>query len=744
MVATTPDLFGWEPPARDEVSADQIAAALSITVDGVYKRARRNGWPGRKAGKAHSWLYDVNALPNDIQKALRIQRYKALASDQNQVATLVDDGVKEAAAAAPMSISEEGHIRRDVRLAILALFDRFCAETGQRGKPARIAFTQLYNQPGALAVPDWMRAGKATVSPNSIANWDKTRDVGHINALGGAYSAARKGTSVFDLSGEIHAHITAGILKGRRISARDLRDELAMVFGELVEVVLPISGEIGQKPLPTTRSLERWIANWISENKELVVRETDPDRWRSGYRVAVGDLYGWVKAPNQLWEIDASPADLLLTDGRYSLYVLLDIYTRRIMILVTKTPRTEAALLLLKRGIETWGKPHMVRTDRGSDFVSADAKRFFALLRIIHDECDAYNPQQKGGVERHVKTVQHSFITQLPGFVGHNVAERKVIEARKSFDQRLGQSERDAFEVALTRDDLQAKIDDWCEYVYAQRPHDGLKGKTPWAMANDYTGEIVRIDDPARIGMLLAPAPKGTEGRNGIRTVTKKGIRVENAHFWDEALVLFMRKPVFVRMDPHDMGLIWVFTEDHSEFICKAINVEREGINREELAQAGKMLQKDYLADLRAKYRAGRRGFKPHALVDRKIMEAKAQATKVITFARPSTTTSTPALDAIGIAQTAGQAITSKPVSAAEAARTARIAAELSKPADIVPLNTKSQQFARAVELERQEAEGVELSDADAKWLKIFRNGPVYRSRMRVAEDHGLEAALAI
>lgn len=727
-----------------EVSAEVIAAALAISVDGVYKRARRNNWPGRKNGKSHSWHYALDGLPQDVQTAIRVQRYKHLAADQQQVAALVDDGVKQAAALVDAPIGEEGQLRRDARLAILTLFDRFCAETGKSGKPSRIAFAKLYNDDGVLAVPAWVRQAKATISPNSLSNWDALRESGRLNALGGAYSAARKGTSVFDLSSAIHAHIIAGILKGRKISAPDLLAELRMAFGAEVEVVMPGTGEVKARPLPTARSLERWIANWKAENEELIVRETNPDRWKSGWRVAIGDLYGWVKRPNQLWEIDASPADLLLTDGRYSLYVLIDIYTRRIMVLVTKTPRTEAALLLLKRGIEAWGKPETVRTDRGSDFISADARRFFALLRIIHDDCDAYSPEQKGGVERHVKTVQHSIIAQLPGFVGHSVAERKVIEARKSFAQRLGQSDRDAFEVALTRDDLQAKLDDWAEYIYARRPHGGLDGKSPWQMASEWTGPIVRIDDPARIGLLLAPAPKGSKGRDGIRIVTKKGISVETARFWHQALVLYMRKPVFVRLDPHDMGVIWVFSEDHSEFVCKAVNVERGGIDRAAMAAEAHAAQQACQAESRARYRSARRGFRPHVLVERRLAEAKAAATKVVTLPRPTETTSTPALDAIGVAMASGQPLPSKPVSAAEQARQARLEAEMNRPAEVVQLNTKAAQFARAVDLEQRLQAGEAVSEADQRWLNTFRAGAVYRSRMRIVQEHGLEAALAV
>ena len=54
---------------------------------------------------------------------------------------------------------------------------------------------------------------------------------------------------------------------------------------------------------------------------------------------------------NEVWQIDASPADMLTTDGRFTLYVCEDIYSRRLISLVTKTPRAAAVGLLIRKAI---------------------------------------------------------------------------------------------------------------------------------------------------------------------------------------------------------------------------------------------------------------------------------------------------------------------------------------------------------------------------------------------------------
>ncbi|WP_425646786.1 hypothetical protein [Agrobacterium leguminum] len=52
------------------------------------------------------------------------------------------------------------------------------------------------------------------------------------------------------------------------------------------------------------------------------------------------------------------------------------------------------------------------------------------------------SPEQKGHVERIIKTFQHEVGPQLSGYIGHSVADRKAIEGRKSFAQRLGADDR--------------------------------------------------------------------------------------------------------------------------------------------------------------------------------------------------------------------------------------------------------------------------------------------------------------
>jgi len=774
----------WKSAAGWAAEAKAIGVAPKVmpgSTQGVIDKANRENWPYRdRADSGGGREYLLSDLPPAFRQALtddrKAKKFAILAQHAADLeattplmsATAITAATRQHQHVSPIAPAEgKGAERRDVRLSIINLYALWLLQSNTPdGSTGRLRFADLYNsaqdvgdgqsfEAGLevagrryfLAVPAWVLKAKPHVSPASIFNWQKLAKNAQGEALGGRY-AKRK--SALDMSARVRDAILGSVLKGRDISMNQMRDEIVAEFGEKVEIITD-DGEVLQRDVPSAGQIGRWINAWKIENADFLLHSINPDKWKSKNRIAIGDLYGWVERPNQLWEIDASPADLLLleddgrTSGRYTLYVLIDIFTRRIMVLVTKTAATAGALLLLKKGIEAWGKPEMVRTDQGSDFISQEARRFFGLLNIIHDDCTAYSPEQKAGVERHVKTVQHGIINLLPGFIGHSVSERQKIEAVKAFSGRLGQSEREAFAITMTRDDLQATLNDWTEFKYAHSPHGGLKGETPFNKAVRWPGKLVRIGDPERLAMLLSPVPKNGSKGAGIRTVTKKGVQVEEAHFYAKALLLFMGKDVFVRMDPEDMGQVWVFKADHSEFICKATNIERLGVGRAAAAAEAKAHQNERMKELRAEGRRLKAACKPHKFVKRMLLKAKTDNSSVIHIGdRQSIPFSNPALDAIGVAMRSGQPIQASPVSEGQQEKIDALAVELSRPkAEVVTLSPKGAQVRRALEIERRLVGGLDVDERDRTWLASFKRSATYQSFQLMAKDFGVEEALA-
>ena len=130
---------------------------------------------------------------------------------------------------------------------------------------------------------------------------------------------------------------------------------------------------------------------------------------------------------------------------------------------MTKTPRAVGVGELIRKCINKWGIPELIKTDNGSDFKANATQRLLAALSIDVDYCDAYSPEQKGVVERSIKTFQHDLPVICPGFIGHNVTDRKRIEGQRSFAARLGMDDDKIFNVSLSMNDMQKLADFWAD-----------------------------------------------------------------------------------------------------------------------------------------------------------------------------------------------------------------------------------------------------------------------------------------
>ncbi|MBF0418398.1 MAG: transposase, partial [Magnetococcales bacterium] len=651
------------------------APGLPISRFRIAELADRESWQRRaRQGRGGGWEY---LPPEPWRTLLAVHEFKQAAPSS---ALMAPERVEAAARQTEAGVEKRPALRRDAKLRILGAWEQFRHDSGLPLVRGMELFCTLYGamqpvqkggfsasddidgQRHVLAIPAWVRAVCPSLCVTTLINWRKAREAGALEALAGAYGN-RRDRGVIDQCEPLKNTVIGLVLKAPHWSGPQLRDALLVEIGAQVEVIE--NGVATLKPIPSVRNLQRWVADWKARNKSLYVRETNPDKWRSEYALAIGDEDEHVVRLNQEWQIDASPADLLLTDGRYQLYVLVDLYSRRMMGLITKTAKTGATLVLIRRALTAWGVPEVIRTDEGSDFTSDEFERAVLYLGIAHDVRGPYRPEQKGTVEARVKIVQHQFVSLMPGYVGHSVADRQKIRERKAFADRLGESDKEAFAVELTRDELQARLDDWLFHVRAHQPMKDVfkdshrRGKSPFQIATEYTGSIRRIDDARKLDLLLAPVPSSGGRAAGIRTVTIKGIRVEDAYFWDNTLAdpRHTRQEVFVRMDPTDMGTIWVFDAAHETFICQAVNQDRAGLNRAEMATEAKAVQAKRLSEARKQVSAAKRGVKPHEIADAIIAKGRSDNGNLVAFQAPSELHETPALQAAGAALKASEPV---------------------------------------------------------------------------------------
>ncbi len=631
----------WYSPAE---LAELDLPGLPTSRSSVARHATNNQWGQSKyararKGKGGGYEYHYKILPQSIQSLLTIRFLKCTAAPDE---TSLNDLFTGAHTIPEPPSSQAGELRRDAKLLILNFWDIFRSRRNEPITTSRHFFVVMYKNGKIEGIPDWVRGALRTANGkdrglcvNTLIEWEKLRANHQFTELAGGYGN-RKGKGVLDRAegGDVATLIASVLVDRPHATADHIKDKVTDRFGNFLDV------DGVQKPIPDIRSFQRWIRTWLDTHKEAVLKMTDPDAFKNKMKITGSNMNHWVKRPNQLWEIDASPADVLLTDGRYSIYAVVDIYTRRMLVSVSKTATTEAVLNLVRKAILLWGVPEILRTDNGSDFISYRFKQAMSALAIHQDITAPFSPEQKGTVERHIGTLQRGLMPLLPGFIGHNVADRSKIEARKSFAQRLGETDKDAFCVDLSHDDLTTIIDQWVATKYEHKIHGGLNKKTPFQMITEWTGPIRMLENERALDLLLSPLA----GKDGMRVVTKHGIRVDRAAFIAPELIPDTR--VLCRHDPEDMGRIYVYSHDGRDFICVAECPERLGVNPGEAVRAARAAQADRIKDELEPLKKEIANTKPRDMIDAILRVADQKCANVAEFPNPSETYTSDGLEA--------------------------------------------------------------------------------------------------
>ncbi|MEX2481206.1 MAG: DDE-type integrase/transposase/recombinase, partial [Gammaproteobacteria bacterium] len=580
-------------------------------------------------------------------------------------------------------------------------------------------FARKYEM-GTISVEAWIKELIPSFSTRSLIRWYSAKRGGKISTLAVDRALSRKGTGVLDSAndGAVRTFVLALIAHQPHLAAHDVRDQVEDRFGRQLQV----KGKA--VPLPPVRAFQRMIAVLKQSHEVALTKITNPDKYRSTMAPAGTGTLRHVTVPNTLWQIDASPVDVLCTDGRHSMYGCIDIATRRFVITVSKTPRSSAVALMLRKAMLEWGVPQTIKTDNGSDFTAHDTKRLFVALGIEMDVSDAYSPQQKGHIERAIRTFQHNVAPLLPGFVGHSVEDRKAIESRLSFAKRLGATEDETFGVQLTAVQLQGYIDQWLDQVYQHREHGGLKGKTPFQVAAESSAPKRMVDERA-LDLLLMPVA----GKDGRRVTTKFGVRIDGYHYQTPAILPGV--PVFVRMDPLDAGRAYAFAADGAEFLGEALCAELRGLNPAELQKVTREAHDAIIAGKMAEAKKHIRDLGKRPLIEAALRVAAAKAPNVIALPKRHEEHSTPHIEAAIAAM--AKAPAAPQFSEAGAAAHASLLAEGAEPVDpkVRKLRTEEtmhQRFRRALDVELRLESSEPVSDQERGWLEGYRTSPEYRS----------------
>ena len=359
--------------------------------------------------------------------------------------------------------------------------------------------------------------------------------------------------------------------------------------------------------LPTYKTIIRYINDFKAKNKAQFLLASNPDAFKSKYMLAIGSYSEEAIEPNYIWEVDSTPADIMLKEGRCTILGCIDIHSRRVKFLVQKSSNSLGITSLIRNCILDWGIPKIIKSDNGSDYKSKQVEIALKILKIEQRFVKPYSGWEKPFVERVFRTTQHSHLEAHKDFIGHNVAERKAIESIKTFAQRLLNKEKEFPEYSI--EDLQNFLDVWVNSYYLNRHHDGLKryvhknklniDPTPsamWQHALEQGFKALEITSTRDLDLLLEPLA-------GKRTIGKKGIWVDNNTYFNPSLAVHVGSKVVVRVDRVDMGKIYVFDEAHN-FICEAVNYELLGDNKQEFIRKGKLIQGELSKQLKKNTKA--------------------------------------------------------------------------------------------------------------------------------------------
>ena len=356
--------------------------------------------------------------------------------------------------------------------------------------------------------------------------------------------------------------------------------------------------------MPSYDVLNNFYAQWKHQNPILHEFSKSPDSAKNKYLAAYGDMSARAKYRNHFVELDSTPADIVCDDGkRYAIIAALDVHTRRVIFHVSETSSSFSISQLLRKYILKLGIPENVVIDNGRDYTSNHFQSICLNLGINMDVVPPFSGECKPHVERIFGTLSRELFEQIPGYIGHNVAQRAEIQARKSFahkiisqgkwreQQKLKTKEekdawRDAWKlkkenlglelnILLSADELQKWCDNWANKMYEQRVHKGIKAK-PLDKWNAHVAPVESISDTRMLDLLL--------GESSIRKVGKKGIAFDGCQYAHMDLVEYTGKSVFV-MAPSDLGYILVYDEN-MKFICTAEDLEFMGQDRQKVKGA--------------------------------------------------------------------------------------------------------------------------------------------------------------
>jgi len=343
--------------------------------------------------------------------------------------------------------------------------------------------------------------------------------------------------------------------------------------------------------VPSYEIIRKFVDKYKETHAFEVAFAQSPDKAKGKFKPAGGSMSAHVLGANMLWELDATPADVICSDGkRYTISGMIDVYSRRVVMSVEASSSSYAIGRMMRKAILKFGVPSEVKIDNGKDYLSNHFASMCDRLQINRILCPPYSGEYKPHIERFFKTLSHQLFEEIDGYIGHSVADRQALQDQTSHRGKMEsrkawrESHRDGNEFAhkfalkkenmglvvdvpLSAQELQECIDAWVTQKYETHIHSSL-GCTP---LERYHGAIERrMDDERELDILL--------GMETTRIIRKKGIEWQGVRYWSEVFGDIVGQKVYVLSD-NNLGHVYIYSMN-KEYICKALNPAMHDIDR--------------------------------------------------------------------------------------------------------------------------------------------------------------------
>lgn len=674
-----------------ELTAQQAAHALNITERSARRRAEREKWfqayEKIRGGYQHTYMYA--RLPRHIQIELLKRSCRC-----------DPDAAKETGLADYNRLSGARKKEAEARLEILWARDAFITHAGLHLKEGSHLFCKQVMD-GQMDLADWVlsaitKNNKISLSWPTLNRWQQAYQKNGLSGLAAQYVNSGRPSGISD------------DMKQFVISMKIDHPHIG-----LSKIMAGLEARFSAQKIPKYSVIRRFLRQWMRENKSLIEYVANPDQWKSSRQFAAGYASEKIIRLNQLWEMDSTPTDVMLEDGRYNITGVIDVFSRRVKLLVSPTSKAEAIAALIRRAIVDWGVPEVIKTDNGSDYTARHVVRVLDSLEIGHDLCEPFSPEQKPFIERALGTFSHDIVELLPGYVGHNVTDRKAIESRRSFSQRLMKQGEDPVDINMTAIEFQDICNRWIDAIYHYNSHSGLAGKTPAQVAREWTEPVRKIKDERALDILLSPAPAG----DGYRIIGKKGVKVGGGEYIAPEMAGHEASRVKVLLDITDFGAVYVYAES-GEFLCRAVDPDRSGISRKDLAVMVRNAQKQVMQDGRKELKKLARQAKTQTICSEILTHREKQIANLCEFPKSSTEYYTHAIE-----------------EAVKAAEDARIKTSIPLPEEITSqqeetaneiINLAHRKRLPANDWEKYDmltadlASGMDVPDSELAWMKRY------------------------